>query len=171
MKTPLDLVSKAIVASWLCLYPGAMLSADPLTAPVIGAASNYGQSWFPEAFLASRTLPVTDCRDEIFWELIDQTNGQYRCDMGRTRYPAHLSQFGVGLSVMINNGHPAYGGGYTPHSPAAVAAFARFAGDVVTQFPDIHSIEVGNEMNSATFAVGPGWDGDLQTRAASARRC
>lgn len=167
MITPLDLASKAILAGSLCLCPGAILAAEQVMAPAIGAASNYGQSWFPETFLSSRDLPVTDYRDEIFWELIDQTNGTYRYEMGRTQYPDHLAQYGLGLSVMINNGHPGYDGGYTPHSPQAVAAFARFAGNVVKRFPDIQSVEVGNEMNSSTFAVGPGWEGDLQTRAAS----
>ncbi|MBL4767573.1 MAG: hypothetical protein JKY94_07635 [Rhodobacteraceae bacterium] len=136
-------------------------------APVLGAASNYGQSWFPETFLASQSFPVGDYRDEIFWKLIEQTGGSYSYDMGRTRYPEHLAQFGLGLSIMINNGHPVYDDGNTPHSPEAVDAFARFAADVVTQYPSVHSIEVGNEMNSKTFAIGPGWDGDLQSRAKS----
>lgn len=150
-----------------CLIAANKLDADPVMAPVLGAATNYGQSWFPETFLASQSLPVGDYRDEIFWKLVDQADGSFRYDMGRTRYPEHLAQFGLGLSIMINNGHPAYDNGNTPYSSEAVNAFARFAAEIATKYPDIHSVEVGNEMNSKTFATGPGWDGDLRSRAKS----
>lgn len=164
---PSELLIKVILAGWANLFASEKAKAEPVMAPVLGAATNYGQSWFPETFEASRSLPVGDYRDEIFWKLIDKADGRFSYDLGRTQYPEHLAQHGLGFSIMINNGHPDYDDGKTPHNAEAVDAYARFAANVVTKYPSVHSIEVGNEMNSKTFATGPGWDGNLQSRAES----
>ena len=174
-----NLLTKALPIGFACLFPVAVLVAEPSSnlttnlainpgmAPALGAASNFGQAWQPSMFQASQTLPVTDFRDAVYWKAIERSANLYRFDTDQTRYPDRLGPIGAGMSLTVNNGHPAYDGGHTPHSPESVAAFARFAAETVTRFPAIHSVEVGNEMNSDTFVSGPGWDGDLGARAVS----
>lgn len=167
MKKRLHLLTGALLAGWACLFPVAGVAADPVMAPALGAASNFGQGWQPGMFQASLALPVTDFRDAVYWRLIERQPGRYSFDTSRTQYPDLLGPIGVGMSLTVNNGHPAHDGGHTPLSPQGVEAFAKFAAQAVVRFTAIHSVEVGNEMNSDTFVSGPGWDGDLQTRAAS----
>jgi len=167
MKRCPNLSIKTLFAGWVCLIPVAELAADPMSAPVLGAASNFGQGWQPRMFQASQGIPINDFRDAVYWKLIEQADGRYHYETDRTGYPERLGPLGAGMSLTVNNGHPAYDRGHTPQSPEAIAAFAQFAAKTIERFPSIHSVEVGNEMNSDTFVSGPGWDGDLQTRAAS----
>jgi len=167
MKLYLNLPIKSLFVGWVCLIPAAELAADPMSAPVLGAASNFGQGWQPQMFEASQDIPISDFRDAVYWKLIEGDDGRYQYETDRTGYPERLGPLGAGMSLTVNNGHPTYDGGHTPQSPEAIAAFAQFAAKTVERFPSIHSVEVGNEMNSDTFVSGPGWDGDLQTRAAS----
>jgi len=170
-----NLFTRALLTGWACLFPAICLTADPgstpilapILAPALGAASNFGQAWLPGMFQASQTLPVSDFRDAVYWKAIERSDGRYRYDSDQTRYPDLLGPISAGMSLTVNNGHPAHDGGHTPVSPQGVAAFARFAAETVTRFPAIHSVEVGNEMNSDTFVSGPGWDGDLHARAVS----
>lgn len=143
------------------------LAAQASEPPALGAATNFGQSWQPDMLSASKQVPVTDFRDAVYWRDIERTPGAYDFDGPRRNWPDHLPALGAGMSLTVNNGHPAYDGGHTPLSPEAVAAFAKFAATTVTRFPAIHSVEVGNEMNSDTFVSGPGWDTNLQNRAQS----
>lgn len=141
--------------------------ADPVPAPRLGAATNFGQAWAPDMLDGARQLPVTDFRDAVYWRAIEKTNGRYDFSGARRSYPDRLEQQGAGMSLTVNNGHPGYDNGHTPITPEAVAAFARFAVAALDRFPAIHTVEVGNEMNSDTFVSGPGWDTDLTTRAVS----
>ena len=154
-----------LAAALACLP--ALALADPFAAPRLGAATNFGQAWQPQMMQAARDLPLTDFRDAVYWRDIEASDGGYQFDGKRETWPDLLPDMDAGMSLTVNNGHPRWDDGHTPHSPDAVAAFARFAAAAVTRFPAIHSVEVGNEMNSATFVSGPGWDGDLERRAIS----
>ncbi len=157
---------RRLIAGAAALLP-ALATAQGIDAPRLGAASNFGQGWQPEMMEAAAMLPVTDFRDAVYWRDIETSDGQYDYGGMRRSWPDRLPERGAGMSLTVNNGHPDRDGGNTPHSPGAVAAFARFAAEAVTRFPAIHTVEVGNEMNSDTFVSGPGWDTDLKTRAVS----
>lgn len=156
----------ALALATALALPGG-LAAQAVEPPALGAATNFGQSWQPDMLSASKHLPVTDFRDAVYWRDIERGPGTYDFDGPRRNWPDRLPALGAGMSLTVNNGHPDYDGGHTPLSPAAVEAFARFAATATTRFPAIHTVEVGNEMNSDTFVSGPGWDTDLQTRAQS----
>ncbi len=139
-------------------------NADPLTAPRLAAASNFGQTWAPEMLDAAEALGVTDLRDEVYWRHVE-VDGSDSFDWFITQYPALLTARGIGLTAIVGDEHPAYDGGVTPHSPDAVAAFASYAARLVTRFPAIDAIEVGNEMNSDDFTSGPMREADIAGRA------
>ncbi len=149
---------------------GALAGTGPLAAqqaPVLGAASNFGQRWQPGIWRAARQLPVHDFRDAVYWRDIEQSDGRDDFTGPERGFPDLLAARGAGMSLTVNNPHPGYDDGNTPLSAPAVAAFADFAARAVARFPAIHSVEVGNEMNSARFVRGPGWGSDLRARAVS----
>jgi arabinogalactan endo-1,4-beta-galactosidase len=78
-----------------------------------------------------------------------------------------LPPLGADLLFLVNNPHCNHDGGSTPYTQAGVRAFASYTAEVLRRFPEIGMVEVGNEMNSATFAWGPGWQGSIEERAAS----
>lgn len=148
---------------------GPPLSAQERTYPPprLGVATNFGQGWQPDMFAAAQRLAVRDFRDAVYWRDVEGRGGTYDFSGRRRSWPDLLPETGAGMSLTVNNGHPAWDGGHTPHTRGAMAAFARFAAAAAARFPAIHTVEIGNEMNSDTFVSGPGWDGDLRTRAQS----
>jgi hypothetical protein len=160
-----------ITRSLACVFALAVLctpasAQDTMTAPRLGVSSNFGQGLSPDMLDFSRALPVTTFRDEVFWSRVERPDGQYAFDDDQTTYPDRLTGFDAGVTLIMNNGHPAYDNGETPSSDRAVAAFAEYAAAAVARFPAITAIEVGNEVNSNTFVSGPLWTGDFPDRAA-----
>jgi hypothetical protein len=143
-----------------------VVAQDVVSAPRLGVSSNFGQGLSPDMLDFSRALPVTEFRDEVFWSEVERTDGQYSFERDKTNYPDRIAEFGGGVTLIMNNGHPAYDNGQTPSSDRAVAAFARYAGAAVARFPAVTAIEVGNEVNSDTFVSGPLWTADFPERAA-----
>ena len=120
----------------------------------VGANSNFAQGW--RSSLRDRTaLALTDLRDGMRWDLVETSPGVYAFDRPETSYPDMLDNLGMGLSVTVNFGNPLYDGGDTPQSPEALAAQARYVAALVSRFPAIHTIEVGNEFNGGNFVRGP----------------
>lgn len=139
--------------------------AQDLRGPALAAASNFGQGMRGEILEAARAMPVRDLRDAVYWDRTDRGDGTFVFDDATTTYPDLLAEAGVGMSLTVNNGHPAYDDGATPHTPPAIAQFGQHAAAMVARFPAIHSIEVGNEFNSANFVRGPVRERGLDGRA------
>ncbi|MCA0994793.1 hypothetical protein [Alloyangia pacifica] len=138
----------------------AMLAAAPvqgadLRGPVLGAASNFGQGKKPKVMFLGESFGVKYYRDGMAWARAEKTPGTTRFQSPRTGYPDKLGPEGASLSMVLNWGNPLYDDGDTPHSPEAIAAFGSFAGAMVSRFPMIESLEVGNEFNGVNFVRGP----------------
>lgn len=127
--------------------------------PILGAAGDLGQTFARPVVRAD--VPVL--RDEIFWANVER-DGAFVFDTPRATYPDLLR---AGFLFLATAPHPDHDGGTTPHSAEGVAAFASYVAAVLQRFPQVRQLEVGNEMNSASFASGPGWDGPLAQRADS----
>ncbi len=138
-----------------------------LKGPRLGAATDLGQTWNQAVLTGAAALHLGVLRDEVFWEGVETDRGRFVFDTPRTTYPDLLPELGAALMFLVNNPHPGHDGGTTPWTEAGVRAFARYTAEVLRRFPDIGIIEVGNEMNSQTFAWGPGWEGPIEVRAAS----
>lgn len=143
---------------------GAPLAALELRGPRLAAASNFGQGARRDFLAAGQSLPILDFRDAVYWDEVDQ-GGRFVFTTPTTRYPDQLARWGAGLSLTVNNGHPDHDGGATPLSAKAVAQFGHHAAQMVQRFANIHSVEVGNEFNSANFVSGPLRDAGLEARA------
>lgn len=138
--------------------------AGPSLGPSLGAASNFGQDWRPRVLDAAAAQGIDSLRDEIHWDAVE-AGGILRFGTFLTNYPALLAPRGMRMTLIAHDTHPDYDGGVIPHSPAAVAAFARFVAAAVTRFGAIDAVELGNEMNSASFTSGPMQAADLDGKA------
>ncbi|MFC2966696.1 hypothetical protein [Acidimangrovimonas pyrenivorans] len=154
-----------LLGAALPLAAAAPAAALDLRGPALAADSNFGQGWSPEMLAAAQGLGVRALRDAVYWSLVER-DGEFHFDRKRTSYPDKVAAAGLRMSLVVNNGHPDYDDGKTPHSKRAVAAFARDAAETVKRFPVIDSVEVGNEFNSANFVDGPVKEGGLSQRVA-----
>ncbi|MCJ2188611.1 hypothetical protein [Novosphingobium beihaiensis] len=151
---------------WIAAYAavGAMagaasrlIAADAPPPPPIqlGASSNFSQGWNPQTAQAALGLPVPRLRDSIRWASVEKTAGHYSFDRPTTAWPAYFANSKVRITLTLNWGNPLYDGGETPHSPRALAAFGRFAAAAVQRYPQIDTLEIGNEINGGNFVSGP----------------
>lgn len=130
----------------------------------LGAASNFSQGWNEQTAQAAIALPVHRLRDSIRWSDVERTPGHYTFDRPNTTWPDRFTGSDIGITLTLNWGNPLYDNGQTPHSPYALTAFARFAAAVVSRFPQIDTIEIGNEVNGGNFVSGPVKDAGLAMR-------
>lgn len=154
MITPQEILGYGLAALLSLAAPG-LAAPLMLRGPELAAASNFNQGWDAVAFEAAKAAPVRDFRDGIYWKQVEREPGRLRFDRPTTSYPLRIQAIGASMSLTVNWGNPLYDGGDTPHSPGAVAAFARFAAAAAETFPAIHAIEVGNEFNGTNFVAGP----------------
>ena len=136
----------------------------PSSPTILGAASNFSQGWRGVTFDAARVLPLRHYRDGMRWADVEKQPGVYRFNKAHLNYPARIGNDGAELVLTLNWGNPLYDNGKTPHSPAALAAFGRFAAAVVQRYPAITTLEIGNEFNGANFVSGPVLEGGLAQR-------
>ncbi|WP_333605730.1 hypothetical protein [Novosphingobium sp.] len=132
----------------------------------LGAASNFSQGWNETNAQAALDLPLPRLRDSIRWEDVERTPGRYMFDRPATTWPDRLARNGAAVTLTLNWGNPLYDNGETPHSPEALAAFGRFAAAVTLRFPQIDTLEIGNEVNSGNFVTGLVKDAGLARRDA-----
>lgn len=149
---------------------GPSCAAAPQALPPVplrlGAASNFSQGWSEVFGKAVLDLPLLRLRDSIRWAEVERAPGVYTFDKQTTIWPDRLVKDGAGITLTLNWGNPLYDNGDTPYSNEALAAFGRFAAAVVQRFPQIDTLEIGNEVNSANFVSGPVKQAGLAQRGA-----
>lgn len=121
----------------------------------LGAASNFSQGWNEQTYDTALELPISRLRDSIRWADVETIKGHYDFGKPATAYPSKLGAADIRLTLTLNWGNPLYDGGNTPYSPEGLAAFGRFAAEVVRRFSAIDTIEIGNEVNGKNFVSGP----------------
>ncbi|SDG96530.1 hypothetical protein [Alloyangia pacifica] len=123
--------------------------------PRLGAASNFSQGRQPGTMELAEKLGVATYRDGMVWDRVESAPGRFVFDDPRTAFAREIAAQGATASLVLNWGNKLYDGGDTPHSAEALAAFGTFAAEVVTQFPEVDSLEIGNEFNGTNFVRGP----------------
>ncbi|WP_428926309.1 hypothetical protein [Marinibacterium sp. SX1] len=153
------------LASGLVAGLGGGPAMAELRGPKLGAASNFGQSWQPEAVAAGADIGILRFRDEVIWNHVEQADGTLAFSSPRESYPRVLAGRGAAMTLLGYTGHPAHDGGRAPRTTDGQAAFASYHARILRAFPLIDAIEVGNEYNSHDFASTQGWPGDMAARA------
>ena len=156
---------RPVLALCFAVVAGAAPAEPELRGPVLGAASNFGQSWQPRAVDGGEAIGILRFRDEIIWNHVQQDDGTLRFGSTREAYAKMLTARDATMTLLGYTGHPGWDGGRAPQSAAAQAAFAAYHAQIVDMFPLIDSLEIGNEYNSHEFAEHERWPTDLSDRA------
>lgn len=143
----------------------APIQAQPLIGPDLAVASNFSQGWRPDILDGTADVPVRDFRDTVHWSVVEKDDQRFDYRNWRAAFPGILRARDLKMSLFVNAFHPAYDAGDTAHTAKAVAAFGNYARQTVEHYPNIHSVEVGNEFNGEDFVKGPARTQDLEARA------
>lgn len=164
MKARFTLVSFIVATAGLGCHAASREQTAAPTPTRLGAASNFSQGWNADTGQSALDLPLRRIRDSIRWQDVERNPGTYNFDKPATTWPDHVTDSGTRITLTLNWGNPLYDNGDTPHSPEALAAFGRFAAAVVKRFPQIDTLEIGNEINSANFVSGTVKDAGIAER-------
>ncbi len=158
------LVKCAVSALCLGVFSPQM-QAQTLIGPDLAVASNFSQGWRPDILEGTADVPVRDFRDTVHWSVVEKDGQRFDYRNWRAAFPGILRARDLKMSLFVNAFHPSYDGGDTAHTPKAVVAFGNYARQTVEHYPNIHSVEVGNEFNGEDFVKGPARTQDLEARA------
>ena len=139
--------------------------AQPKVGPSLAVAANFSQGWRPDILDGTAAIPVLDFRDTVHWNVVEKEGGRFDFRSWRAAFPGILRARDLDMSLFVNAFHPAYDGGDTAYTEAAVAAFGTYAARTVARYSNIRSVEVGNEFNGNDFVSGPVRTPDLEARA------
>ena len=131
--------------------------AEQAVGPAMSVSSNFGQWAQPDTVARALAFGIDNFRDEVHWS-------RDSLETPETAFPDALAPARV--SIILNLGHPEVEGGHLPVTPEGRAAFAEFAARVALRFPNVESVEIGNELNSDDFVSGPFLEAPLSERAA-----
>lgn len=145
-----------IAALGLLFGAGLVPAAEPPpTVFQAGAQTHFGQGW--KASLASRLADggITTVRDEIYWQVVEPSPGNFVFPRNYDDYMAALREKGVEPLIELTFTNTNYDGGLTPYTPAGFAAYGRYAAAVLQRYgSQIRAVEIWNEYNGS-FATGP----------------
>ncbi|NVO25207.1 hypothetical protein [Donghicola mangrovi] len=144
----------AALASTVCLYAPAA-SAETLKAPLLGIDSGF--FLVPSTPVLERLidLGINDLRDNTVWKWIETEKGEYNFDAEQQRGVDALNRAGLAGSLIIWADNPLYEDGNTVTTPSGIKALAKFVSAYLDHYPNIRSLEIGNEFNSSSFIYGP----------------
>lgn len=132
----------------------------PKPAPVqsderFGVASHFAQGWDLAWIPVMATAAISQTRDELYWAQVETKKGVFSFPENFDRYMASLARNRVSPLIVLSFENPLYDDGDTPHSDEAIAAYARYAVEVLRHYGgQIKAVEVWNEYNGS-FARGP----------------
>lgn len=130
----------------------------PVTsAPVFffGAQTHFGQGQNLDQMQRLVEGGVRDVRDELYWQIVEPSAGNFRFPASYDAYMAMLKDNGIAPLTELTFENSNYDGGQTPHTDAGFAAYARYATEVLNRYGEqIEAVEIWNEYNGS-FAKGP----------------
>jgi hypothetical protein len=120
-----------------------------------GVMTHFAHGWDPALIASVAQSGVGSVRDEIYWRDVEPQKGVFQIPARYEQMMATLARRGIDPFVVLSFEHEAYDAGDTPHSDGAIAAYARYASELVRRFPQqIKAVEIWNEYNGA-FVRGP----------------
>lgn len=143
----------ADVQTPFALLPGQERSA-PGSSP-FGVGTHLGYATWGTAMLPLVDLSgVSEIRDSIPWSKVEPTSGTYTFDYG-AGYMRELGADGIAPLLNVHGPNRNYDDGLTPYTPDAIAAFVRYAQQLLKHYgPQMRWVEVWNEYNGG-FSDGP----------------
>lgn len=108
-------------------------------------------SWLDDA----AKVGYGEVRTDISWSQVEVTKGVYTYPAPADAALAELHRLGITPMMLADYGNQYYDDGKTPSDPAADAAFANYASDLLTHYGAYtNQVEVFNEFNGSWFNNG-----------------
>lgn len=122
---------------------------------LLGAQTHFAQGWSRDLMPRLSAAGLATVRDELYWQLVEPQAGRFSFPRSYDDYMAALVGAGIDPLIELDFENTNYDGGQTPYTDAGVAAYARYAAEVLRHYGDkIHAVEIWNEFNGS-FAKGP----------------
>ena len=147
------------IAAWLGLsfiltMPASHAQTAPARPFIVGIGRSIHDATGVTAALS--WLGVRSVRLDIPWKEVEKTPGVYKMPDWVERAVDEANAQGIATLAILAYGHPSYGSD-KPRSPAAIAAYSRYAHFVVEHFKDrIRLYDVWNEWETHTGHTTPG---------------
>ncbi len=135
------------------------VKSNPANA-MFGVQTHFAQGWERDVLEPFDRLGAVLVRDELYWNEVERTKGNYRFNQQYRAYMRDLEQRGIEPLIILSFANDRYDDGQTPHSPEARQAYGRYGAAVLAEFGDqISALEVWNEYNGS-FCEGEHCEGD-----------
>jgi hypothetical protein len=126
---------------------------QPADSP-FGVGTHFAASYDSAITPLIATLGVSTIRNDVAWDLVEQSPGQYTFGAYDPTMQV-LQQQNISPFLILDYNNNFYDQGQTPFDTAGFTAFANYAKAVVTHYgPQLRAVEVYNEYNG-TFSTGP----------------
>ncbi|WP_349309092.1 hypothetical protein [Microbacterium sp. MM2322] len=127
-------------------YDGTSIAADQR----FGVGLHVEDGVYSDAADLTSSLGIGLARNDVLWRWNETTKGKYDWEKHYVNGFDRLHAQGVHLLGIVNYGNELYGNGKVPESPAAVAAYGKYAAAIADRF-DLVGLEVFNEFNHTRF--------------------
>ena len=128
-----------------------------------GVMTHFAHGWDPALIPSIAQGEISQIRDEIYWANVEPRKNQFSFPPAFDRYMADLKQARISPFIVLSFENPNYDGNDTPHTADGIAAYGRYAVEVLRHYgSQIKAVEIWNEYNGS-FARGPA----TQDRAAT----
>jgi len=136
--------------------PPAGLEASPLLEDErFGVMTHFAHGWEPSWIPAAAQASLTEIRDELYWQTVEPEKGKYVFPRQYESYMGGLEESRVDPLIVLSFGNKNYDHGDTPCTDDGIAAYARYAVEVLRHYGrQIKAVEIWNEYNG-TFCKGP----------------
>ena len=140
--------------------PGAPAPPPPPATPAdpvffFGAQTHFGQGWNIALVPRVTAGGMHDVRDELFWQIVEPTAGNFSFPKNYDNYMAALAGADITPLIELTFENTNYDGGQTPYTTDGFNAYAHYATEVLRHYgAQIKAVEIWNEYNGS-FAKGP----------------
>ncbi|MFJ7254277.1 hypothetical protein ACIQWV_17260 [Streptomyces sp. NPDC098085] len=116
-----------------------------------GAAVHIGRAgWGLNVLDEARKAGIAHMREDAWWDRFETVKGSYTFPAAYSDEMARARALGITPLLIANGANPLYDKGRTPSSPEGIAAFGKFAAELLKHYGGT-DVEVLNEYNGDTF--------------------
>lgn len=139
------LIAAALMA---CSFPALSAEEKPFIGGVCVHVIDNPDQQDSQLDLAKR-IGFSSVRADVFWKKAEKVKGKIQIPEEWDRFVNHALERGLQPLLIIDYGNPFYDNGGKPRSKEAVAAYVRYASEIVRHFHGrVHYFEIWNEWNT-----------------------